>query len=48
MGVLSVRDQGVGVPPEMLDRIFDRFVQVQANVSGRTEGGLGIGLSVGR
>jgi PAS domain S-box-containing protein len=45
MGVLSVRDQGVGIPPEMLDRIFDRFVQI--GTSGhRADGGLGIGLSV--
>lgn len=45
MGGLSVRDQGVGIPPEMLDRIFDRFVQVGAP-GHRSEGGLGIGLSV--
>lgn len=44
MGVLSVRDQGVGIPSGMLDRIFDRFVQVAP--SGQREGGLGIGLSV--
>jgi PAS domain S-box-containing protein len=45
MGVVSVRDQGVGLPPEMLDRIFDRFVQVGASTY-RSEGGLGIGLSI--
>ena len=45
MGALRVRDQGVGIPPEMLDRIFDRFVQVGTMRHG-TEGGLGIGLSV--
>lgn len=45
MGGFAVRDQGVGIPPEMLDRIFDRFVQI--GTSGhRAEGGLGIGLSV--
>jgi signal transduction histidine kinase len=45
VGVVCVRDRGVGIPPEMLDRIFDRFVQV--GTSGhRAEGGLGIGLSV--
>jgi signal transduction histidine kinase len=43
--VVYVRDQGVGIPPEMLRRVFDRFVQV--GTSGhRSEGGLGIGLSV--
>ena len=45
MGVVSVRDQGVGIPPEMRDRIFDRFVQVGASEY-RSEGGLGIGLSI--
>jgi two-component system, chemotaxis family, CheB/CheR fusion protein len=45
MGTLRIRDQGVGIPPEMLDRIFDRFVQVGGS-GDRAEGGLGIGLSV--
>ena len=45
MAGLSVRDRGVGIPPDMLDRIFDRFVQVSTS-SHRGEGGLGIGLSV--
>jgi PAS domain S-box-containing protein len=45
MGVLSVRDQGVGIPPEMLNRIFDRFVQVGSS-GHHAQGGLGIGLSV--
>jgi len=45
MGVVSVRDQGVGIPLDMIDRIFDRFIQV--GTSGhRAEGGLGIGLSI--
>jgi PAS domain S-box-containing protein len=45
IGALRVRDRGVGIPPEMLERIFDRFVQVGS--SGHSaEGGLGIGLSV--
>jgi signal transduction histidine kinase len=42
---VSVRDQGVGIGPEMLDRIFDRFVQVGTSTY-RSEGGLGIGLSI--
>jgi PAS domain S-box-containing protein len=45
MGVVRVRDEGVGIPPDMVDRIFDRFVQV--GTSGhRADGGLGIGLSI--
>jgi len=43
--VVSVRDEGFGIPREMLGRIFHRFVQVDAT-SQRTEGGLGIGLSL--
>jgi PAS domain S-box-containing protein len=45
MGGMRVRDHGVGIPPEMLGRIFDRFVQIGTG-SPRAEGGLGIGLSV--
>jgi signal transduction histidine kinase len=44
-GVVTVRDEGVGIPPEMLERIFDRFVQVGGPAAG-AQGGLGVGLSV--
>jgi PAS domain S-box-containing protein len=43
--VIRVRDEGVGIAPEMLDRIFQRFVQVGASRR-LAEGGLGIGLSL--
>ena len=43
--VIRVRDEGVGIAPEMLDRIFHRFVQVGASRR-LAEGGLGIGLSL--
>ena len=43
--VIRVHDEGVGIAPEMLTRIFDRFVQVGSS-SERFEGGLGIGLWV--
>ncbi|MBA3499080.1 MAG: HAMP domain-containing histidine kinase, partial [Deltaproteobacteria bacterium] len=42
---LRVRDNGIGIAPEMLDRIFDIFVQVE---SGGPGGGLGIGLNLVR
>ena len=45
MAVVAVRDNGVGIPPEMVDRIFDRFVQIGTSEP-RGEAGLGIGLSV--
>ncbi len=43
--VVSVRDTGVGIPPESLPRIFDMFSQVDRS-SGRATGGLGIGLAL--
>jgi len=41
--VLSVRDHGVGVAPEHLPQIFDRFYQAHRNRSG-----LGLGLYISR
>jgi PAS domain S-box-containing protein len=43
--VLSVRDSGVGIAPEMLTHVFDLFAQADRSLA-RTEGGLGIGLSL--
>jgi len=44
---VSVRDQGIGIAPEALPRIFDIFSQaVRSNEL--TDGGLGIGLSLVR
>jgi CheY-like chemotaxis protein len=45
--VLSVRDDGIGIAPEMLDSVFDLFVQARP-APGRGEAGLGIGLSLVR
>ncbi|HYR90624.1 MAG TPA: HAMP domain-containing sensor histidine kinase [Terriglobia bacterium] len=42
--VIRVRDKGVGIPREMLSRIFQRFVQI--GVSKHGADGLGIGLSL--
>jgi CheY-like chemotaxis protein len=43
--VVTVRDSGVGIPTEMLPRVFDLFTQVDRTL-GRAEGGLGIGLAL--
>jgi signal transduction histidine kinase len=44
---ISVRDTGLGIPAEMLPRVFDLFTQVDRTV-GRAQGGLGIGLTLVR
>jgi signal transduction histidine kinase/DNA-binding response OmpR family regulator len=45
--VLSVKDDGLGIAPDMLPRIFDLFVQVEQG-SDRAHGGLGLGLTLVR
>jgi signal transduction histidine kinase/ActR/RegA family two-component response regulator len=43
--VVVVRDNGVGIPREMLSRIFELFAQAEP-LTVRTQGGLGIGLTL--
>jgi CheY-like chemotaxis protein/anti-sigma regulatory factor (Ser/Thr protein kinase) len=43
--VLSVEDDGLGIRPDLLPRIFDLFVQGQPPAD-RAQGGLGIGLTL--
>jgi signal transduction histidine kinase len=42
---LRVRDSGVGIPPEVLPRIFDLFTQGPRSLD-RAQGGLGVGLTL--
>jgi PAS domain S-box-containing protein len=44
---ISVRDTGIGIPPEQLGRIFDPFVQVRSNLTRLAEG-TGLGLAISR
>jgi CheY-like chemotaxis protein len=47
MVTLRVRDNGQGIPPEFVDKVFDLFVQVGRSPD-RADGGLGIGLTLVR
>jgi CheY-like chemotaxis protein len=44
---LSVSDTGIGIPPEFLPHVFERFRQADAGIS-RERGGLGLGLSIAK
>ena len=43
--VVTVADQGEGIPPDMLAHVFDMFTQVDRTLD-RAQGGLGIGLAL--
>ncbi|WP_157225453.1 hybrid sensor histidine kinase/response regulator [Massilia timonae] len=45
--VLTVLDDGVGIAPDLMPRLFDIFVQGKVSLD-RSQGGLGIGLSLVR
>jgi CheY-like chemotaxis protein len=45
--VIRVRDNGVGITPELLPHVFELFTQVDGSL-GRSYGGLGIGLALAR
>jgi PAS domain S-box-containing protein len=45
--VVSVRDTGMGIPADMLQKVFDLFTQVDRTYN-RAQGGLGIGLTLVR
>jgi two-component system CheB/CheR fusion protein len=45
--VVKVKDNGKGIPAELLPRVFDMFVQAEES-HGRGYGGMGIGLALAR
>jgi PAS domain S-box-containing protein len=44
---ITVRDSGMGIPPEFLPHVFDRFRQADPGTN-RIHGGMGLGLSIVR
>jgi CheY-like chemotaxis protein/two-component sensor histidine kinase len=44
---IGVRDNGIGIEPAQLDRVFDMFAQLEPAIE-RSAGGLGIGLALAR
>jgi len=45
--VIRISDTGIGIPPDMVQRVFDMFTQVGRSID-RAQGGLGIGLTLVR
>ena len=45
--MMRVKDTGIGIPPDMIGRVFELFTQVNPSID-RSQGGLGIGLSIVR
>ena len=45
--VITVRDTGMGIPPEQISQMFELFAQGDRSLA-RSEGGLGIGLTLAR
>jgi signal transduction histidine kinase len=45
--LFSVRDTGIGIPPDQREKIFGKFTQVDASWT-RKHGGAGLGLALSR
>jgi signal transduction histidine kinase/CheY-like chemotaxis protein len=45
--IINVADNGIGIAPDMLNHVFEMFVQVDSTLE-RTNAGLGVGLSLAR
>jgi signal transduction histidine kinase/PAS domain-containing protein len=45
--IVDVQDAGIGIPSELMPRLFDLFVQGERTID-RSQGGLGIGLTIAK
>jgi signal transduction histidine kinase/AmiR/NasT family two-component response regulator len=45
--IVEVGDNGIGIAPDMIDAVFERFTQARQALS-RSQGGLGLGLAIAR
>lgn len=45
--IIFVEDEGIGIPPEMREKVFERFYRID-NSNSRLEGGTGLGLALAR
>jgi len=43
--VIRVKDEGIGIPPQLLPKVFDMFMQIDSSLE-KSQGGLGVGLSI--
>ena len=47
VGIIRVADNGVGIRPDLLGKVFEMFAQSQRNLD-RSDGGLGVGLTLAK
>jgi signal transduction histidine kinase len=46
--VVEVTDHGIGIPPEEVPKIFEPFYRIDQRINSRTQGGMGLGLTLAR